>query len=306
MIYIDCIDDYIRYCYNNKRLNRKTIKAYKIDLYQFSKYINSCIIKNNIKQIIKAYFSNLDINLKPSTIKRKYATLKAYFKYLELEDIIDKNPFSNIQIKINEEQKLPKIFSMNIFESMLRTAYSILSSCDKYNANYFTYETTVLVIELLFSTGMRVSELCNLKITNINIEDGRILIMGKGARERVLYISNMKVQKILDEFIYKRRYIYKNTDFLFINRNGNRLSEQSVRRIIKMIAQKSGISQNITPHMFRHTLATSLLDNGVDCRCIQKILGHSSIKTTERYTHVSLEMQKNILFQKHPRNKLNI
>lgn len=130
--------------------------------------------------------------------------------------------------------------------------------------------------------------------------------MGKGARERVLYISNMKVQKILDEFIYKRRYIYKNTDFLFINRNGNRLSEQSVRRIIKMIAQKSGISQNITPHMFRHTLATSLLDNGVDCRCIQKILGHSSIKTTERYTHVSLEMQKNILFQKHPRNKLNI
>lgn len=306
MIYTTYIEEYLNFCSKNKRLDGKTIKAYKIDLYQFANHVKCHIIENNIKQVIQSYFSNLDINLKPATIKRKYATLKAYFKHLEREDIIDNNPFSNMRIKINEEQKLPKIFSMNIFESMLRTAYSILSSCDKNNNDYFTYETIVLVLELLFSTGMRVSELCNLKITNINIEDGRILIMGKGARERVLYISNMKVQKILDEFIYKRRYIYKNTDFLFINRNGNRLSEQSVRRIIKMIAQKSGISQNITPHMFRHTLATSLLDNGVDCRCIQKILGHSSIKTTERYTHVSLEMQKNILFQKHPRNKLNI
>ena len=306
MIYTDYINEYLNYCSNNKRLDKKTIKAYKIDLYQFVDYINSCSLKNDMRQIIQSYFSNLDINLKPSTIKRKYATLKAYFKYLELEEIIDLNPFSRIRIKINEEQKLPKIFSISIFESILRTAYSILSSCNKNDTNYFTYATIVLVIELLFSTGIRVSELCNLKINNISIEDGRILIMGKGARERVLYIANINVKKFFNDFLSKRIDICRKTDFVFINRNGDRLSEQSVRRIIKMIVQKSGISQHITPHMFRHTLATALLDNGVDCRCIQKILGHSSIKTTERYTHVSLEMQKNVLFQNHPRNKLNI
>lgn len=306
MIYLDFIDKYLDFCFYNKRLNNKTIKAYRIDLHQFIVHAKNENIDKNIKHIIESYFSKLNINLKPSTIKRKYATLKAYFKYLEVEEIIDLNPFSKIRIKIHEEQKLPKIFSINTLESMLKTSYKLLSSDNKNNMNYFTSISVVLIVELLFSTGMRVSELCNLKTNNIDLENCKLLIMGKGAKERMLYIANTNVQNIFRKFFFKRISLNSNTNFLFINRFGNRLSEQSVRCIIKNIAQQSGITQHITPHMFRHTLATSLLDSGVDCRHIQKILGHSSIKTTERYTHVSLEMQKNILFQRHPRNKLNV
>lgn len=299
------VNEYLDFCKYNKRLNEKTLKAYRIDLYQFLQNANP---KKDIpiKEIIERHISRLNINSKASTLKRKVAVIKSYFKYLEYEEIIDANPFIKIQIKIQDEYRLPKIFSITILEKILITAHKRLLACDSNKPKYFELLLSAAIVELLFATGMRVSELCNLEIQNVDLENGNLLIMGKGSKERRLYIANKHVQNIMHRYLGKRLSMNNKEKFVFINRLGNRLSEQSVRNIVASMAQQAGVQQHITPHMFRHTLATSLLDGGVDCRQIQKILGHSSIKTTERYTHVSLEMQKAVLIQKHPRNRLKL
>lgn len=306
MVSLELVDKYLDFCRRNKRLDVKTVKAYKIDLYQFILSTKSENI-SQFKTIIESYFADLNSTLKASTVKRKYAALRSFFKYLEIEEIIEANPFSKIRIKMQEEQKLPRIFTLKTLEYILKAAQksSLTLKCSRYRT--FTSLRDLAILELLFATGMRVSEICNLKLSNFDFENCKLSIIGKGSKERALYIANNNVIAALKKFLNLRiNFNPRNSEFVFINRLGNRLSEQSVRYMINDMVRRAGINQHITPHMFRHTLATCLLDSGVDCRQIQNILGHSSIKTTERYTHVSLEMQKKALVLKHPRNKLNI
>lgn len=164
----------------------------------------------------------------------------------------------------------------------------------------------VLILELLFSTGMRISELCSLRIGNVILDDYVIKIYGKGSKERLIQICNESVQKLLYSYMQAYCEHDKKETFLFINRLGNQLSEQSVRNMITAYAKKSGINLHITPHMFRHSFATLLLEEDVYIRYIQQMLGHSSITTTQIYTHISLNKQKDILKSKHPRNKIDI
>lgn len=306
VVSLKLVDKYLDFCIRNKRLDKKTVKAYKIDLYQF--IINTELNKNSpLKAVIESYFADLNDTLMASTVKRKYAALRSFFKYLEIEEIIESNPFSKIRIKMQEERKLPKTFSLNTLELILKKAHeaALSDSCNNYNT--FTVFRDIAILELLFATGMRVSEICSLKLINFDFENCKLSILGKGSKERALYIANSNVIEVLKRFLnFRNNFNHKNSDFVFINRLGNRLSEQSIRYMLNGIVKKAGVNQHITPHMFRHTLATCLLDSGVDCRHIQNILGHSSIKTTERYTHVSLEMQKKALVLKHPRNKLDI
>lgn len=305
MLHASSLETYLNFCKMNKRLDEKTLKAYRIDIKQFI----ATITTNNIvpdSDAIEIYFGSAGQMYKPSTLKRKYAAVKAYFNFLEYKGILTINPFTKLRLRIQEETILPKIFSLDILNLLLKTAFFHLGAVELNTAHYFYRLNNLTVLELLFSTGIRVSELCNLKIHDVNLSDNNVLIMGKGAKERVICISNYEVLKTIKLYMKHRIAFEHSSDYMFINRRGNRLSEQSVRAIIKKTLKEAGINIRITPHMFRHTLATSLLDRGVDCRHIQKILGHSSIKTTERYTHVSMEMQKVILTQKHPRNILSI
>lgn len=306
VVSLELVDRYLDFCFRNKRLDRKTIKAYKIDLYQFTS--STATNKGaSSKQSIETYFAELNTTLKASTVKRKYAALRSFYKYLEIEEIIEINPFSKIRIKMQEEQKLPKIFTLKTLERILKAAHKSSSAIKYSSYNNFTSLRNLAILELLFATGMRVSEICNIKLSNFDFENCKLSIVGKGSKERALYIANNNVIAALEKFLNLRmNFNPRNSEFVFINRLGNRLSEQSVRYMINDMVRRAGINQHITPHMFRHTLATCLLDSGVDCRQIQNILGHSSIKTTERYTHVSLEMQKKALVLKHPRNKLDI
>ena len=162
------------------------------------------------------------------------------------------------------------------------------------------------VIELLFSTGIRVSELCNIKRKEINLEEGELLIFGKGAKERMLQIGNENVLKILKSYATLYEDDLKDSEYFFLNKNKERLSEQSVRILLKTLETEIGLDQHITPHMLRHTFATQLLEEDVDIRYIQRILGHSSISTTQIYTHVSSHKQKEILVMKNPRNAIEI
>ena len=162
------------------------------------------------------------------------------------------------------------------------------------------------VIELLFATGIRISELCSLKMNDINLYDGTILIYGKGSKERKLQIGNDDVIHILEK--YKKNFltIIQSTNHFFVNQSGNPLSDQAVRRAINKYTSLAAIELHITPHMFRHTFATSLLEADVDIRYIQEMLGHSSINITEIYTHVAMSKQRDILTTKHPRKDFKI
>lgn len=295
---------YFEYCKYQKKLDKKTLKAYRIDIHQFFIYLEDSETSLIIRSTIENYIEFLSKNYKASSIKRKYASIKTYFSYLEYMEFISSNPFAKIKLRLQEEQTLPKIFQLDTLEKLLYDSYLTSKTTALTDYQKFVSVRNIAILELLFSTGMRVSELCNLTIGRVDLTNQQLLIKGKGSKERILYLSSNEVIDSLKNYLQYRKSRNVSSSNFFINRNNHRLSEQSIRTIICNTVRNAGISQHITPHMFRHTLATTLLDQGVDCRYIQNILGHSSIKTTERYTHVSLTMQKNILLKKHPRQNL--
>ena len=299
------IDNYLDYCQNQKRLDRKTLKAYRIDLSQFV----NCIPVSHVAQIdvaiLEQYVSALHQHYKAKTVKRKIASVKALFHYFEYRDIIERNPFNKMQLKFREPITLPRVIPLHTIESLLSVIYRQRSEAPTaYQQKNALRDAAV--IELLFATGIRISELCSLKKEDINLQEQSILIYGKGAKERRLQIGNDDVIHVLED--YERTFFpqIQNNNFFFVNQNGRALSDQSVRRMINKYAALAALELHITPHMFRHTFATSLLEADVDIRYIQEMLGHSSIHITEIYTHVAMSKQRNILTEKHPRKDFHI
>ncbi len=299
------IDNYLEYCKNQKRLDPKTINAYRIDLSQFSKQNIAPNASDITSDMLENYVATLHQKFKPKTVKRKIASLKAFFHYLEYKEITIINPFNKIKLHFREPVILPKTIPLHTVETFLSAIYN------QYHNAKNTYQRDcalrdVAVIELLFATGMRISELCSLKINDVNLYDRTVLIYGKGAKERLIQIGNDDVAKILNT--YKSTFLTKmqKCHHFFANPNGTALSDQSVRRMIKKYTSLAGIELHITPHMFRHTFATSLLEADVDIRYIQEMLGHSSINITEIYTHVAMSKQRDILTAKHPRKNFEI
>ena len=299
------IKNYLEYCKSQKCLNEKTLKAYQIDLRQFSEQNPNINITEITSNILEQYITKLHQQYKPKTVKRKIASVKALFHYLDYKEIISHNPFNKILIHFREPVILPKTIPLHIVETFLSTIYK-----QRENAKTLYQRRNALrdivVAELLFSTGMRISELCSLKVNDVNLYDGTILIYGKGSKERRIQIGNESVLNILTEynehFCLERQFC---TNF-FVNQSGKALSDQSVRRMINKYTSLASIEQHITPHMFRHTFATSLLEADVDIRYIQEMLGHSSINITEIYTHVTVAKQRNILATKHPRKDFSL
>lgn len=297
--------NYLAYCQQQKRLDTKTLKAYRIDLTQFHNHISSTSISEITPDILENFIASLHQNYKPKTVKRKIASLKAFFHYLEYKELIDSNPFNKVHVKFREPVILPKTVPLHTIEILLSTIYKQLSTAKT------TYQRRnalrdAAVIELLFATGMRISELCSLKIDAVNLYDGTILIYGKGSKERRIQIGNDDVIDILEKYKTDFHAEIHSCRHFFVNQNGNSLSDQSVRRMINKYTSLAAIELHITPHMFRHTFATSLLEADVDIRYIQEMLGHSSINITEIYTHVAMAKQRDILTTKHPRKDLHV
>lgn len=300
-----CISNYLEYCNSQKCLDEKTLKAYRIDLRQFSDQISITNITEITSKTLEQYIARLHVQYKPKTVKRKIASVKALFHYMEYKDIIDHNPFSKILVHFREPVILPKTIPLHTVETFLSTIYKqrkhAQTSYQKSNAL-----RDAAVAELLFATGMRISELCSLKTDDVNLYDGTILIYGKGDKERRIQISNEAVIRILTEYKDSFHANRQSCSNFFINQSGKALSDQAVRRMINKYTALASIDQHITPHMFRHTFATSLLEADVDIRYIQEMLGHSSINITEIYTHVTVSKQRDILATKHPRNDFHI
>ena len=297
---------YLNYCNTNKKLSNKTTKAYQIDLRQFLSILpsNQKFLPIS-KETLQEYISHLHSQYQPKTVKRKVACLKAFFHYLEREDIINNNPFHKLDINFQQPKLLPKTIPLHTIQTFLSYLYRSKELANTpYQRNCFTRD--IAVIELLFATGMRISELCSLRQEDLDLETGTVLIFGKGSKERILQIGNPEVLLALKDYYHVYQKSLSQSEWLFLNKRHNRLSEQSVRFMIQHTAQKAGINLHITPHMFRHSFATLLLEADVDIRYIQKMLGHSSITTTEIYTSVSMKKQREILTQKHPRNKITL
>lgn len=295
------LNGYIDFCGHNKKLSKLTLKAYRIDLTQFSNFSGGVISKTSIDNYIKEVVSKY----KNKSAKRKIAALKAFIKYLFQEGVIKDNPFYKINYKLKDYYVLPKIVPLNEIDLILKTMYCHLHNnvngcCNK--------EVTrdIAIVELLFATGARVSEVCNLKKKDIDLVNHTMRIYGKGGKERLIQIENIDVLMALEKYCLLFEKELLNNEYFFINRLNHHISDQSVRNMIYKYVKMASINRHITPHMFRHSFATLLLEENVDIRYIQKLLGHSSITTTQIYTYVALNKQKEILLTKHPRNKIII
>ena len=296
---------YLNHCKYEKGLDSNTLKAYRIDLIQFCVYSEQANTDNQNKNL-QNYIVFLHSKYKIKTVKRKIASVKAFYNYLECQEIISENPFPKLQIKLHEPFLLPKIIPFEDIQCILRYAYQQRSGAQTEKYKYLSCLRDVAVLELLFATGMRVSELCSLHLWDIDMVNGIIKIYGKGAKERIVQIGNAEVLLAVRSYYQAFAKKIDISGWFFINRLGNCLSAQSVRFMIDKYSQAVGISQHITPHMFRHSFATYLLEEDVDIRYIQQLLGHSSITTTQIYTHVSTKKQHEILAMKHPRNKISM
>lgn len=308
--FLQATKEFLSHCKIEKNLSPKTIKAYQIDLRQVNEFLikmNYSLMLNEVsKTELRDYLESIT-GLKPKSIKRKVATLKALFNYLEFEDRVLANPLRKMRIKIKEEKKLPRVLNIKEMGSLFKSAYSekvINAKTDSYS--HFESIRNIAVVELLFATGARVSEVANLKDSQINLASGEVSIKGKGNKERVVQICNKETLLILKRYRkLSLAKIHAAEGHFLINRFNQKISDQSIRHIVKNLSRKANIQMHVTPHVFRHSFATLLLEKDVDIKYIQSFLGHSSIMTTQLYTHVNREKQKQILQTKHPRKEFS-
>ena len=246
------------------------------------------------------FIKYLNSTFAPRTAKRKLASVHALYKDMLLTGDIEHNPFDRISARIHTPIVLPRTIPIYVIKAILSHAYATRSSEKKYALR------DIVILELLFGTGMRVSELCALTKETLVLENNtvRITINGKGRKQRIICLTAPEMVDIVHEYLILFNKCFTDQGALFVNQWGKQITPQSVRGIINKYVSQCRLDCHITSHMFKHTFATALLDEGVDIRYIQALLGHSSISTTQIYTHVSVEKQTIILAEKHPRSKM--
>lgn len=294
----DAINEYLKTVQYERKLSPDTVKAYRIDLRQFSEFTSK---EWPERELLSAYVKHLNSNFAPRSVKRKLASVRAFYHELEIQEAVQENPFHKLSIRIQSPKQLPRIIPIQTVQDLLMCAY------EKYSPGKKIVLRDIFVLELLFGTGLRISELCALTKDTFMLSDRdlRLLVRGKGQKERIIQVSTPELvhlariycQEWADEMCEKNAVLF--------NLRGNMLSSQSVRRIINKYLCQINATGHITPHMFRHTFATALLEAGMDIRYIQSLLGHSSISTTQIYTYVSTQQQTLLLAEKHPRGKMS-
>lgn len=292
---------YLDYCKFRKELDEKTLKAYRIDLRQYFEFIHS---EEPNKSEIEEFIIELHKKYEQKTVKRKIASIKAFYNYLEEEELVEKNPFRRIKVGFKEMVILPRIIPREEIEQLLNYMYACARKPGGSENKYWLRD--MCVVEMFFATGARVYEISNIRMECINLNSGLICIMGKGGKERYVQIGEESVLSLLKKYYQANEEAIKKSGYFFVNQRGKRYSEQSIRIMMKKYTKQAGIERNVTPHMFRHSFATYLIEEGVDVSFVQQILGHSSIKTTQIYIHIAAEKQAKILKDKHPRNKMKI
>lgn len=285
------INHFVEYLLIDKKYSENTIKSYQNDLKKYQNFFKNKNIEMINEENIKEYLKYLKTeNNEAKTISHNISTLRSFYKFLLIEKKINKNPMEWIEIpKI--KKSLPKTLSFEEINKLLDI---------KLNDNY-SYRNKAM-LELMYSSGLRVSELVNVKIHDIDSESCIIRVMGKGSKERIVPLGDYAI-KYIDIYLkeYRNKLIKKEyNDYLFLNNHGKKMTRQGFFKIIKNLAKQQNIKTEFSPHTLRHSFATHLLDGGADLRSIQEMLGHSDISTTQIYTHVSKELLKENYNNFHP------
>lgn len=290
---MDNVKSFLNYLKVYKNYSELTIKNYYNDLTEFSLYIKKDLTrvkKEDIKSYLKYLFDKDNSN---RTVSRKISTLKSFYKYLKENDVIKSSPALSIKYP-KADKKLPNFVHYNELESMINATKK-----DTF------YERDDSIIELMYATGVRVSELVNIKLDDIDFETNSIRILGKGSYMRTVYFGEYARDAIFKYMNGLRIKLLngKESEYLFLNKNGNNITTRGIAKIIDKIVRETEVKTKVSPHTLRHTFATHLLDNGCDLRSVQELLGHKNINTTEVYTHVTSERLKDVYFKSHPRGR---
>jgi integrase/recombinase XerD len=294
------VEAFLLHCDRERNFSHHTLKAYRLDLEHFQRFLHSAQIteiQGLSRENIRKYAQTLSA-YKPRTQRRRLAAIKSWCGFLEREGMLLENPARELRLNIKVGKTLPRAVDLSTMQKFL--TYVHMSKNSAMPSRYPQATRDVALFELMFSSGMRVSELSHLTIGAIDLQRKSVIVRGKGDKERIIPICEGQLVEALTAYDTVRERMKPKTDHFFINRKGLRLSEQSIRTILERHALNSGIAR-ITPHVFRHTVATLLLEEGVDLRFIQTLLGHSSILTTMMYTHVNERSQREVLEKKHPR-----
>lgn len=292
------VNDYLDYLQYEKNYSKYTILNYKDDIEEFIDYIESegLEFKDIVYSDIRFYLMYLKDNKHDdnSSIDRKLSSLRGFYKYLANNNIVQTNVFSLVN-GVKKAKKLPRFFEYNELEEL----FKVPDLKDPFG------QRNRLILEMLYATGMRVGELVSIKVKDINIEEGTILILGKGNKERITHFGEYAKDILLLYLEDGYKKLNKNNlEYLFINNKATKLTERGVRDILNNIIKETDLSKHISPHMLRHTFATHLLNEGCDILSVQKLLGHESISATGIYTHVTTEHLKNVYYNNFPRAKM--
>ncbi|MDE2217457.1 MAG: tyrosine recombinase XerC [Planctomycetota bacterium] len=287
----DHINKYLAHIEHNRNFSPQTLRAYRNDLHQYFSFLTAegCGNLGNVTRLILRKFlaflkKNQDYS--KTTIARKLVSIRSLYKFLCHEGILELNPVENVRSP-KLDRNLPGFMSINETETLLNTP----------NLSALLGARDSAIMETLYSTGMRVSELAGINVTDVDFDKGLVKVKGKGKKERLLPIGNHALHAI-QLYMGKRG---SDKPALFLNNRGGRLTERSVARMLEKYVKRAGINLNVSPHTFRHSFATHLLDRGADLRSVQELLGHANLSTTQIYTHITTERLRRVYDKAHPR-----
>jgi len=284
------IEEFCEYLLIDKHYSENTIESYKNDLVKFSKFNANKSISDITNNDIKEYLKNLkQSNLDESSISRNISSLKSFYKFLLIEKYITKDPAQNI-ILPKRRKKLPNTLTMDEVNKLL----------DIKLVDNYSYRNKAM-LELIYATGMRVSELINLTVYDVNLNEAIVRVFGKGNKERLIPIGDVALKYLIKYMDIRQSLLKKDlNEYLFLNNHGKQLTRQGFFKVLKNIALVQGIDKDFSPHTLRHSFATHLLQNGADLIIIQELLGHSNISTTEIYTHITNKQLEENFKKYHP------
>lgn len=284
----DYIEKFLRYLEIERAASNHTLRAYRKDLEEFFEYVKSK--PENIDMIdVRGFIAEqIKGGLTKTTASRRLATVRSFFKFLHREGYIKSNP-----AKLVSNPKVPKLLPKYL------SIDEVFSLVEKPEGIGFLPARDRAILELLYSSGLRVSELSGLNVDDLNIKEGMVKVRGKGRKERIVPVGSKAIDAI-KSYMVERMLIKSKEIAFFLNRRGTRLTDRGVRRIVVKYARVSGIDRQIGPHTLRHTFATHLLHGGVDLRVLQELLGHSSLSTTQKYTHLDITHLMDVYDKAHP------
>lgn len=306
MLVKTAVDRFLEGYFSTCQRSEKTIQAYTIDLRQFCAHVGSRARLARVRpDALEAWAAELKAaGYASASIRRKFATLKVFFGYWVRRGTLDSSPTWRIRLDLAPERRLPKVLTVDEVGRLLRQAKKELGRFPRRLSTSvdpkFLALRNLAIVEILFATGIRIGELASLDLQDIDLDERKLLISGKGGRQRVAFLPDNRSYSAVSNYLRHRQNLTNATPALFMNTESRKISSQSAAYIVTSIAKRAQITRKITPHMLRHTVATLLLQNGADIRVVQEFLGHTDISTTQKYTHINPSQVRLTVEAKHP------